>query len=164
MTTDTDRKALREEVLQAIDQAYMETSAAIRAELESLNEVIEGAYKTADEARERVDQLMEWSWLGWDEALAKLKMPVEGGTVVPWTKRRTPQELILYIGDDEYYVIYSDGTRHHFGPSPRSDGYRACYRCGLGVILQKEQLAVIPEYVPDAIRAAAKEFTETVKA
>lgn len=153
--TPEERKAKRADILISIDAAYLGTVGGTRKRLNANDAEVKRLQAEIDGLRHESANIVDSSITAWNQAMTRLQMPVEGGAVVPWTHRITPDELLLAIGDDEYFCIYTTGSHHHFGPATES-GHRSCYDSGCTAVvsLPKYDLGIIPPDLPENIRAA----------
>ena len=152
-----ERHALRRDLLNSIDAAWIGAVAATRKVLAANDRKLKNLQFEIDHLMSQQRLIAESSVTVWNQAMDRLRLPVEGGTVVPATLRMSPEELILLIGDDEFFVIYATGKRHHYGPTVDGKGARDCYECGHRGFLEPVDLAVISDDVPDSVWAALKQ-------
>ncbi len=162
MSESDERKKVRKDMLVSIDAAYIATLAAVRLATKKNEERAKKFQNEIDELTALNRNMADSATKVWNERMNELKLPVEGGAVVPWTKQGTPDELILAIGEDEYWVVYSTKTRHHYGPAIDDSGNRLCLSCAeqhYGT-LPKYDLAVIPPDAPENVKAALAALRE----
>lgn len=151
-----EQKVERREIVERIVGAWLGVSASNRNYIKETNDRIKALHAEADQLRKDIQMTIEASTETWDGAMSDLRLPVKDGSVVPWTKRLSWDELILALGEDEWLVIQPKGNSsewHHYGPEDEN-GRRSCYDCGITVVIPKVDIAVVPPDVPAHITAA----------
>lgn len=143
----------------AVEGAFIPYFTAARTAIADTSGKVKKLRADADYLEKWVQIELESLVDAWNKAMDKSRFPVEGGTVVPYTRRISPNELELFIGQDELIniTVGADNIVRTcwFGPLNDETRKRTCYLCNRQAMVAAEHVdvSVIPDKLPAHIAA-----------
>lgn len=141
--------SVRDINIAAIVEKYQAVAAAEKGLLDDKNRRLRALQKQIEDVSRGADAAMTDLAAEWDRYMETKALPAEDGVIVPWTKSRNGDELIMALDADDWLVVHG-ATVHLYRFDERSGRWRCVY-CRHSAVFEHANIAVKPHDFPSEI-------------